>query len=248
LGDPRHGVGVDRDGVPGVAWCEVPAGEVLLEVDEAVQPFAVAPFRIARYLVTFSQYKAFAEAVDGYRRPEWWTGLAMRGEQPSWQLRELHNHPAEFVSWFEAVAYTRWLSSKLGYQVWLPTEWEWQHAAIGGNRDYQYPWGVEWDGRRANTYESRVNRTTAVGMYPLGASAVGATDMVGNVWEWCLNQYDTPRQPPALTGTDPRPVRGGAWAGYHEYARVNRRQWQHPETQHDSLGFRIATDMPAASG
>jgi len=54
--------------------------------------------------------------------------------------------------------------------VRLPTEWEWQQAATGGNPAYEYPWGDAWQPGYANTRESGVSRTTAVGIYPQGAS------------------------------------------------------------------------------
>jgi formylglycine-generating enzyme required for sulfatase activity len=243
LGDPRRGVGVDATGTPEIVWREVSRGTVELETDDATVTVAVGPSHVAAYLVTFSQYKAFVEAEDGFTNPQWWNGLAQRSEEPSWQLRQLSNHPAEFVSWFEAIAYCRWLSSRLGYDVRLPTEWEWQHVATSGNPEYAYPWGVKWDPQRANTYESRLNRTTAVGMYPLGASAKGVFDLCGNVWEWCLNGKDVARRRVELSGSEPRAIRGGAWAGYQEYARVNRPNFLPPETQHDSLGFRVARSI-----
>ena len=48
----------------------------------------------------------------------------------------------------------------------LPIEWEWQWAATGGNADYEYPWGTEWDGMKANTTERGLSRTTAVEHVP----------------------------------------------------------------------------------
>ena len=242
LGDPRRGVGVDATGTPEIVWRAVPGGTVGLETDDAIVTVGVGPLSVAAYLVTFSQYKAFVEAEDGFTNPRWWNGLAQRSEEPSWQLRQLSNHPAEFVSWFEAIAYCRWLSSRLGYDVRLLNEWEWQQVATSGNPQYRYPWGAKWDPQRANTYESRLNRTTAVGMYPLGASATGVFDLCGNVWEWCLNGNSNARRV-ELSGSEPRAIRGGAWAGYHEYARVNRPNFLPPETQHDSLGFRVARSI-----
>ena len=71
IGDPRPGVGV-IDGVPDILWCEVPGGEVFIE---DAGSFAVAPFRIAAYPVTYAQYRAFLDAADGYRDVCWWVGL-----------------------------------------------------------------------------------------------------------------------------------------------------------------------------
>jgi hypothetical protein len=72
------------------------------------------------------------------------------------------------------------LKDPFTWLVRLPTEAEWQFAAAGPSAK-MYPWGNEWDGRLANTYESGLGRTTAVGMYPAGAGECGALDMSGNV-------------------------------------------------------------------
>jgi hypothetical protein len=212
IGDPRSGVGLRGDGLPDFVWLPVPGGEVTLENNAGT--FAVQPFAISQYPVTWAQYRSFLVAQDGYHQARWWRGLAKRERDPSEQYRQLDNYPAENVSWYDAVAFCRWLSVHLGYEVRLPTKWEWQQAATGGHPTYAYPWGEEWQPAYASTWESHLGQTTAVGMYPQGASPVGAIDMSGNVWEWCLNEYER-SQRVGVSGTALRVVRGGSWPLVH---------------------------------
>jgi hypothetical protein len=58
--------------------------------------------------------------------------------------------------------------------------WEWLEAATGGIPANEYPWGSEWRSEFANTDESRLGRTTAVGLYPQGASPIRVLDMSCN--------------------------------------------------------------------
>lgn len=243
LGDPRPGVGLRADGLPDLVWCAVPGGEVTLEEDAGT--FTVEPFQIAQYPVTYRQYRAFLDAEDGYHNPEWWQELWVDQppEKPGRQFRRYDNHPAENVAWLEAVPFCRWLSARLGYEVRLPTEWEWQQAATGGDPANVYPWGPAWDGNRANTDESELSRSTAVGMYPQGASPVGALDMSGNVWEWCLNEYDRPSNI-APAGDARRVVRGGSWSGDRTYARAAYRYNLAPGSRSGGIGFRLACSSP----
>jgi hypothetical protein len=190
LGDPRSGVGLRADGLPDIAWCPVPGGEIVLKV-EAAPPqsalgrllgrgsgapprFAVEPFYIAKHPVTYIQYRAFLDADDGFSNPQWWQGLWFQVNKPGKQFNRRDNHPAENLCWLEAVAFCRWLSARLGYEIRLPTEWEWQQAATGGKLERKYPWSGDWDSSCANTYESELSRSTAVGLYPQGASPGGA--------------------------------------------------------------------------
>jgi formylglycine-generating enzyme required for sulfatase activity len=148
---------------------------------------------MSRYLVTNSQFQAFVDATDGYGSPDWWEGMPDHANDgpkvPKWS--EL-NCPRETISWYEAVAFCRWLSKRLNFEVRLPTEHEWQQAATGGDASRVYPWGREWDAQCCNTEESGPNRTTSVGLYPAGANAWGVCDLVGNVWELTGDDLEDP--------------------------------------------------------
>ena len=202
------------------------------------------PFFISQYPVTWVQYRSFLKADDGYCDERWWEDLAARPEQAGSQFRRKDNHPAENVSWYDAMACCRWLSRRLGYDIRLPTEWEWQQAATCGEPSREYPWPGDWDPARTNMYESGLSRTTAVGMYPTGASPVGALDMAGNVWEWCLNEYERPEN----TGRSAdvrRVVRGGSSYDLRDIsARPASRFPYVPDSRDFDLGLRVVCSSP----
>jgi len=238
--DPRPGVGLRPDGVPDIVWCDIPPGTVTLE--GRTDRFEVEGFSIAKYAVTYRQYRAFLDDPDGYRSKRWWKGLK-RETKPGEQYRPTGNCPTENVSWYDAVAYGRWLSERLGYDVTLPTEGQWQQAATGGDPKNLYPWGPDWAEGCANTSESRLSRTTAVGMYPAGASIHGVLDLAGNVEEWCLNKYERPTDTEER-GNDLRVVRGGAWFFDRGLARCADRYGFRPGYRYYDFGFRLERVSP----
>ena len=218
MGDPRPGIGLE-DGLPDIAWLPVaPGGRVKItrkwepespdEVERVthIQYFQVTPFYIAKHLVTYAQYQAFVQAEDGFNNPVWWQDMPEAYQcQNLPRQHTLHlNNPRDSLSWYQSVAFARWLNYKLqgfalphpsgegklrvGYnaQVRLPAEWEWQWAAQNGAEARSYPWGIKKAGY-ANTVESDLKQAIAVGMYPHGAAACGALDMTGNLMEWCAN-------------------------------------------------------------
>jgi formylglycine-generating enzyme required for sulfatase activity len=71
-GDDRPGVGV-KNGLPDVVWCPVPPDQVRLGNRAAT--FDVEAFLIAKYPITYEQYKAFLDAPDGYADPHRWPNL-----------------------------------------------------------------------------------------------------------------------------------------------------------------------------
>lgn len=241
--DPRPGTGM-KDGVPDIAWLPVgESGEVEIKRvwlpespnDEARvvhrENVPVEPFYIAQYLVTHAQYQAFVEAEDGFDNLTWWDGIPDEYQlQPlSEQRTKKPNNPRDGVSWYQSVAFARWMNHRLGgfevphpsergtfrvgenAQVRLPTEWEWQWAAQNGAEARTYPWGEAKRGY-ANTVEAELKQAIAVGMYPHGAAACGALDMAGNLMEWCANDKAN-LEVIDVTSAATKVLRGGDW-GY----------------------------------
>ena len=241
--DPRPGVGV-KDDVPEIEWIDIPGGPIKLEDVDHV--FEVKPFKMAKYLVTHAQFEAFLNAKDGYQNEEWWHGIE-RSEKASIASWQEANSPREKVSWYQAVAFCRWLSHRTGLKIRLPTEWEWQQAATGGDRTRKYPWPGEWDAARCNSEKSRLSRTTAVGMYPSGATQQGVLDMAGNLWEWCLNTSPKPESPELvlIDENEFRMRRGGSWSSDPSTLCVSKGSMYRSVNEYSDLnGFRLLQDIP----
>jgi len=254
----------------------VPAGPFLMgstEDDELASDderpqhaVKLSAYRFGRYPLTNAEYARFVEA-DGYANPDYWTAAGWRWReekgvtQPRYWEEEMWNrpdHPVVGISWYEAVAYCRWLTEALraaglldeGEVVRLPTEAEWEKAARGEHAR-QWPWGDDFDPARANTGERGPGRTTPVGRYsPAGDSPYGAADMAGNVWEWCSSLFrDYPYDPDDgredLEAERDRVLRGGSWSHYRDYARCAYRYWGSPYVSHDGIGFRLVSPVGA---
>ncbi len=126
---------------------------------------------------------------------EWKAGANWRhplGPQSSIIGKE--DHPVVHISWDDAVAYAKWANKR------LPTEAEWEYAALGGRKDVRYVWGNEefseenpqcniWQGEfpHKSTKPNGYYGTTPVKTFP--ANPYGLYDLSGNVWQWCSDLY-----------------------------------------------------------
>ncbi len=204
----------------------IPAGEFLMgskneNADDREKPIHnvyVDAFCIDKYPVTNRQYKEFIDANTNWQKPTKQFRRKKTRQMVNSILRKYHgrnyltdwiendypkekaNHPVTHVSWYAAMAYAEWIGKR------LPTEAEWEKAARGGTVARKYPWGNRIDPANAE-YSKDVGETYPVGKYP--ANNYGVHDMVGNVWEWCLDLYDadyyansTIRNPIAGVNTD----------------------------------------------
>ncbi len=204
------------------AWCCIPAGKVTL-VDASDYGgtiggnYEVAEFAIAKYLITNRQYKSFTAHANGFCNPKWWDyspqAIQWRKDHrnPKRTAFEGDDLPVTRVSWFDSVAFCIWLSAEVESTIRLPTEQEWQRAAVGDS-GWNYPWGNEFDETRAN-YGNRLGKVSVVGSFPDGQNPFGVMDMIGNLWEWCLTIWGT--DDTDLNGYVYRAFRGSAWNAGH---------------------------------
>lgn len=250
FGDPRRGVGIRQDGLPDIDWVKIPAGPFYYQ--QETDPRPGPGFFIGRYPITYLQFQCFVEAPDGYQNARWWEGLALRQDSPGEQAFPIHNHPRENLSWYDAMGFCRWLSARLHYTIRLPTDLEWEYAARGGD-GRNYPWGEYYHEGYANVNDAYwgggrpLMQTSAVGVYPLGASPFGLLDMGGNVWEWCANLYDDPHDP-APDAVGQRVLRGGSWYNPPEACRSFFRAAGDADGRTPLVGFRVARSAPGQDG
>jgi formylglycine-generating enzyme required for sulfatase activity len=223
--------------LPLLEWLDIPAGTVTLDGDGGT--YDVKPFRIAKYPVTNAQYDAFIQD-GGQKNATWWEGLAQGKTPPRASDWREADSPKLQVCWFEAAAFARWLAAQTGLAVRLPTEWEWQWAAVGDS-GWDYPYGAAFDSGKCNAKESDVGRANVVTAYNTVKTHFGTVDMSGNVWEWCLNEGNTP-QNTQLEGGENRALRGGSWNNAMKNAEVFFRSNRNPRTRAFNIGFRVIAE------
>ncbi|MBI4223182.1 MAG: SUMF1/EgtB/PvdO family nonheme iron enzyme [Planctomycetes bacterium] len=202
-------------------------------------------FEIGKYPVTNSWFEEFVKA-GGYKNKDFWTEEGKKwldtkkAEYPRlWNERKWKspNSPVVGVSWYEAYAFTRWLTALVndGFEYRLPDENEWEGAASGLEKR-EYPWGNGWDKMRCNNYEINLEKTSPVGIFKKGDTPEGISDMAGNIWEWMDSWYDKEQ-----TG---RVLRGGSWySGGGRGCRCASRGRGDSDGRVGDVGFRCARTL-----
>ena len=264
--DNRQGVGIiERNGVtlPDIEWIHIPEGEFQYGFDDKYaakpQTLPLPEFWISRYPITYCQFQTFLDDPEGFNDSRWFAGLAAREDDRRMyeQSFNFDNHPRETVNWYQTMAFCRWLSWRLGgdydlkkiadWKVRLPTEFEWEKAARGTDGRH-YPYEGEYDPKKSNMNDTGIGQTSAVGIFPNGASPYGVEDMSGNIWEWCLSDYHDPKLDASkenLRKKDTaRVLRGGSSFNNPFYARAVFRLVNHAENLDYSSGFRVVVSRP----
>jgi formylglycine-generating enzyme required for sulfatase activity len=269
FGDPRPGVSLDEAGLPDIVWHQIPAGPFLMgsaEDDEQAigrekpqhEQVISHGYQISRYPITNAQYHAFVQK-GGYQHKRYWTeaGWNWRSNEEivepydPGQPYNLPNHPVVVVSWYEAVAFCRWLTEQFRKRgqldqdqaISLPTESQWEKAARGTDGRI-YPWGNDPDPDRANYDDTGVGATSAVGCFPGGKSPYGVLDLSGYVreWTWSLKEkypYKPGDGREKLESDGMRVLRGGSFNNTSRGVRCACRLVNDPNSRYYDFGFRV---------
>ncbi|GAA0531655.1 formylglycine-generating enzyme family protein [Chitinophaga japonensis] len=240
-----------------------PAAEKGREEDEGPQKqVTIAPFWMGACEVTFDEYDVYADAEkdktptpDGMTRPsppyiDLTLGMGKSG-----------GYPANSMSQYGALMYCRWLYAKTGVFYRLPTEAEWEYACRAGAAT-AYPFGNDEAQLKEYAWHKGNSEDKYHKVGQLKPNAWGLYDMMGNVAEWTLDQYDAqflehadakdPWNKP--TAKTPRTIKGGHYQDDAAHVRCaarlksdpawNRRDPQIPKSKWWNadapfIGFRI---------
>jgi gamma-glutamyl hercynylcysteine S-oxide synthase len=282
-GPPLLGAGSSlppgRSGVVGTSAL-VPAGKFVLGVDAVSEPHSLdnerpahvvdmPAFRIGRVPVTNGEWRQFIDD-GGYHQQRWWSDRGWTHRQEAgliapqfWnpdgtrvrfgQVEDIPaDEPVQHVTYFEAEAYAAWAGAR------LPSELEWEKTAawdpaVGKRR--RFPWGASEPTEHLANLGGEALRPAPAGAYPASASAYGAEQMLGDVWEWTTSPlrpwpgftpmaYDRYSQPffEGSGAGDYRVLRGGSWAVAPSILRPSFRNWDHPIRRQIFSGVRLAWD------
>jgi formylglycine-generating enzyme required for sulfatase activity len=215
--------------------------------EQPVAQVSLNCFYMSRFPVTNAQYEKFDPTHANKRAP--WAN---------------DNHPVVYINSKDAEKFCHWLSTKEGRKYRLPTEAEWEYAARGSD-GRTFPWGEALDsGQLANFADKLTNfawkdpviddgfaETSPVGSYPRGASPFGIEDMAGNVFEWCLDSFETYKSkdranPRGPVGGQKRLYRGGSWKSRVSNLRATARNFNLPDYSSNDVGFRVVCECDQA--
>ena len=210
-------------------------------------------FFLAKYPVTQAQWRAVAAMPQ-----------VKRNLKPDPSSFKGDDRPVERVSWYDAVEFCERLTNHTNRQYRLPSEAEWEYACRantttpfhfgetlstdyanynGSNEEYgAYGPGVRGEYRQ---------ETTPVGFFEV-CNEYGLSDMHGNVWEWCQDDWHESYEGAPSDGSawvegdseESKIIRGGSWFSLPWNCRSAYRYWFSPDNEDSYLGFRVCCSSP----
>jgi formylglycine-generating enzyme required for sulfatase activity/serine/threonine protein phosphatase PrpC len=232
-------------GDPAPTMIRVPGGKFLMGAigfnanqNELPQhDVVVLPFAISKYEISMFEYEIFVNATG--RTP------------PKDSGRNKDTYPVVYVTWEDALAYTKWLSEQTGQKYRLPSEAEWEYAAKAGTPT-PYSWGNKLGEENAHCAdcESGLDARSPTKIGRFEPNQFGLHDTAGNVQEWVHDCYkNTYHGAPDDASVwehgecTYRVTRGGAFDTPGTSIRASARNKRRPTTPYDSVGIRPVRDL-----
>lgn len=204
-----------------IEWVEVQGGTFTMGSGNSARQEILSSFYMSATEVTFGQYDTYCKAT-GTKKPE----------DNGWGRS---NRPVINVSWDDAIGFCQWLIKETGSEVRLPTEAEWEYAALGGSKSKGYTYSGSDNWKEVSWSEGNSGHRTQ----PVGGkkpNELGLYDMSGNVWEWCA---DWPARDVNQVGNDiMRAVRGNSNGNPASDPRLAAVRIE-AAARHNNIGFRI---------
>ncbi|NND37312.1 MAG: SUMF1/EgtB/PvdO family nonheme iron enzyme [Gammaproteobacteria bacterium] len=272
---------------------ELPTGKFLMgtaEADRLIDPrtgkpakndgpqheVTVQSFAIGKHEVTVGEYRAFVDATHhqsvggcmAFGTDKYFTiSTDVDWDEPG--FAQSADSPVGCVSFFDAQAYTDWLSETTGKYYRLPTEAEWEYAARAGATT-PYHWGddpalaceyanvrsagadaiskrqAESDSADGFPCDDGVKQSAPVGSYR--PNDFGLFDMQGNAWEWvadCIHKDYNGAPTDGSAWLDDTPcqfgvIRSGSFLNRVERSSTTVRAGRPRSGKATNMGFRIA--------
>ena len=195
------------------------------------------------------------------------------------------DRPVENVSWNDCRDFLGRLNALAPeLEARLPSEAEWEHACRAGTEAATWVGDLEilgennapvldpiaWyggnsgqefelrDGYDSSGWPNKQYPHKQAGTHPVARkppNPLGLYDMLGNVYEWCLDAWDLEgyapddvTDPPAGRTGSVRVTRGGSWYSFARDVRAAFRYALDPSHRHDYLGFRLARGQEPGLG
>lgn len=228
----------------GMQLVHIPAGSFMMgsefgnSDEQPIHEVRLDPYWIDKYEVSNGQY-ALCVAAGVCGLPSNYMATA---REDYYEKSAFANYPVIDVSWFDALDYCTWAGGR------LPTEAEWEYAALG-DTGWIYPWGDEEPTcSLANFGPCNEGGTQAVNSNPDGASPFGVLNMAGNVYEWVADWYapyssDSQNNPAGPTSGATKVLRGGNCENNKYWILAAVRLFDFPESSPGEFGFRCASSV-----
>ena len=149
----------------------------------------------------------------------------------TWGMGRDGKHPTNSMSHAASIMYCKWLYSTTGIFFRLPTEAEWEYACRAGSST-AYPFGDDALALKEHGYFKENSNSKFHHVGQLKPNAWGLYDMLGNLSEWTIDQYDPlcyskmsdkdPRTDPV--SKHPKVIRGGSYLDESKELRCANRK------------------------